>query len=57
VFDLRALGHSLHEKLGLPIREKLIDETDEGLVDIVLGNRRTNPVDVRSRHKSHPADT
>jgi hypothetical protein len=57
VFDFSALGHAPHEKLGLSIGEELIDETDEGLVDIVLGYGRTNPVDVRNRHKSHPADT
>jgi hypothetical protein len=53
--DFRPLDHSLEKNLSFTIRQELIDEVDEGLVDVVLWDGSTNTVDIGDCHEGHLA--
>src|SRR4051812_17810527 len=55
MLDLCPLHHTLEQEFGFSIRQELIDKTDKGLVDIMLGNSGSNSVDVGACHDS-PVD-
>jgi hypothetical protein len=44
------LDHPPKDQLVLPLRQKLVDEANEGLVDVVLRHGRAGPVDIRVCH-------
>jgi hypothetical protein len=46
------LDHPPEDQLVLPLRQKLVDEANEGLVDVVLRHGRADPVDIRVCHNS-----
>ena len=56
MLDARPLDHPPEDQLVLPLREKLIDEADEGLMDIVLRHGRADTVDISACQGNHPVN-
>ena len=50
VLDLRPLRHAPEQQLGAAVRQKLVDEFDEGRVHVMVGHGRPDPVDISHCH-------
>jgi hypothetical protein len=54
MLDPRALHQALEDELVLALRQELVDEAYERLMDVVLGYCGADPVDICACHEIHP---